>query len=192
MGHRGRNPVQAQRLHLQRRSSSHIANKAAENWLPRACRQILGRQALIIEFLVVFKIDCFLSICTGEVMRTLKRATRWQAIIPQAVMRVRAQAHQIQLPILPLQSRRTLKTWHPAHLPQVIAVNEATEEGFEIRGVVGVVANEARVEGVATNGASVRSRMWAALHGGMSPICSQLTTQLTKKSKSSRQTEAQR
>lgn len=107
-------------------------------------------------------------------------------------MRVRSQARQTQRPILPLQNRRLLKTWHPAHLPQAIAVNEATEEGLEIRGVADVVVNEVRVEDVATNRVSVRSRMWAALHGGMSPICSQLTTQLTKKSKSSRQTEAQR
>jgi hypothetical protein len=124
-------------------------------------------------------------------MRTLKRVTRWQTIIPLAEMRARAQAHQTQLQILSLRSRRMLKIWHPAHWSHVIAATKATEGGSGIRGVSDVVESEGRVEDVVTNEVGIRDRMWAALHGGILPICSQLTAQLTKKSKPSRQTEAQ-
>jgi hypothetical protein len=119
-------------------------------------------------------------------MRTLKQATRWQTIIVQAEMRARTQDHQTLLPILPLHRCRSLKTLYPAHLPQVTAASEATEEGVEIIGVADVIENEARVEGVLTKGVGIRNRNWAALHGGILPMCSQLTTRLTKKSKSSR------
>jgi hypothetical protein len=50
--------------------------------------------------------------------------------------------------------------------------DKVTEEAAEIREFVDVVENEARVEGAVTNGVGVRSRMWAALYGGILHICS--------------------
>jgi hypothetical protein len=107
-------------------------------------------------------------------------------------MRARAKGHQTQLPILPLQNRRMLKAWHPAHLPQVVTANKVTDEAVEIKGVGGMAESGERVEAVVTNAVDVTRRTWAVANGGISTILSQLTTQLTKKSKSSRQTEAQR
>jgi hypothetical protein len=82
-------------------------------------------------------------------------------------MLVRARAHRTQLPILPLQSHRLLKTWQPAHLPQAVAANKATEEEPEIREVADVAENREGVEGVVTAVVGVRSRKWAAVNGGI-------------------------
>lgn len=100
-------------------------------------------------------------------MRTLKRATRWQTIITQAGTRATIKAHQTQLPVPPFQSRRMLKTWHPAHLPQVVTANKVADVAAEIRGGVGMAKNGGRAESVVTIGGGVRSRMWAALNGGI-------------------------
>lgn len=100
-------------------------------------------------------------------------------------------AHQMPLSILLFQGRRMLKTWQPENLPQAVAANNVIEEGAGIIGVVDMEENKEGVEGVVTAVAGVRSRRWAVANGGRVQICSQLTTQLTKKSKSSRQTEAQ-
>jgi len=100
-------------------------------------------------------------------MRALKQVTRWQKIIPQAVMLVRARAHPTQLPILPLQSHRLLKTWQPAHLPQAVAANKVTDEESEIREAADVAENREGVEGVVTAVVGVRSRRWAAVNGGI-------------------------
>ena len=92
------------RLQLQKRSFHTFANKAAES-----CLALIGKSSAIRRLSQIsshFQKRCSLSICIGEVMRTLKQAARWQTIIPQVVMRVRARIHQTQLPILSLQSSR--------------------------------------------------------------------------------------
>lgn len=104
-------------------------------------------------------------------MQTLRQATRWQKTIMVTGVRVRSQAHHSQLPILPAKSGRMLKPLALAHLPIFKEANEVVDEVAVIRGVEEVAENGVGAGDVATNAMDVIRMNWAALSGGILPVC---------------------